>query len=263
MPKSVLGRSNKRRSEREDAGTGHLPEGCKKLLLSFEAVEGTASEVCAKAMSAWKPTISARINMSEGKEEAWDALTDMIYDPANYTKYILELTCDNPVLREVLVSQTQNTHTIDPNRPDLLFKQELRYESTACHLARIKHKDNVPFLCVLDSCEAYRVNMNHDQWDQFATRRILMSDTWTEKEFLPEMHKRYPGAPYEVMEWASFAAFDNFTVKINYKAIKTTETAGYRLDMTNWLTIPIPISILPNTNFRELYKGEPVHAWHD
>jgi hypothetical protein len=219
-------------------------------------VRDTANEVCAKAMSAWKVKPSSRINMSDGKEQAWDALADMLYEPARYPEFIMEVTADNPVLRELLASQTENTHTIDPNRPDLLFKQSLRYESAACQLARLTHKDNVPFLVVLDSCEAYRVGMNHDQWDQYCTRRLLMSNRWVEKEFMPAMHARYPGAPYDVLPWASFAAFDNFTVKVNYKALKRDGTWGYRLDMTNWLTMPIPASILPDVNLKRLYSGK-------
>ena len=240
-----------------------LQDALEEGLRLLERVEGSASEVARKAILAWNPKPAHVVNMSDedGKEAAFDKLADIIFDPKGYDQHVLEVTLNNPYLREILASQTANTHTIDPNRPALLKKQELRYEQIASIITRLKHKDNVPLMTLIDSSEAWRTGMNTDMWDSLCARRVLMSQRWMEEDFFPAMHKRYPGAPYDTMPWASFACLDNFTIKVNYKAIKREGVSGYRLDMTNWLSGAIPDSILPDTNLGELYRGKIVSVF--
>ena len=68
---------------------------------------------------------------------------------------------------------------------------------------------------------------------------------------------RWPGPGYITAPLVSACCFDNFTVQVNYNTTHGTTTQGYRLDMTNWATVHLPIEAAPNDfDVRQVLRGE-------
>eukprot|EP00965_Chrysotila_dentata_P163328 5394721-Pleurochrysis_carterae.AAC.1 len=53
---------------------------------------------------------------------------------------------------------------------------------------------------------------------------------------------------YDVLDWVSAAVFNNYTEQVNYSAAHNADSQGERLDMTDWATLYLPLSLLPHIN---------------
>ena len=221
----------------------------------FKGVKTTVSQMTEMLYAAWQPEPPVGVVNLSMDPAGWDKLAELIYSQ-DYSKHIFQVTSNNTMLERLLTAITKNTHTINPNRPGLLTKQQIRKESIAVHLLRVRHKDYVPFLVLIDSSEAFRTCMHRELWDSLCMRRLLMSHTWMERTFFPEMHARFPGCAYEKLESVSMVLFDNFTLKVNYKSLETIAGSGQRLDMTNWATVSIPKRIAPHLNSRTFFHSK-------
>ena len=84
--------------------------------------------------------------------------------------------------------------------------------------------------------------------------RLLASQNGTLgiiKEALP----RWPGPSYKTCPFVSGVCFDNFTVKVNYNTTHSAESQSYRLDMTNWATVFLPLEAAPELNVAQVLLG--------
>jgi hypothetical protein len=85
--------------------------------------------------------------------------------------------------------------------------------------------------------------------------RLLASPAWT-ANLISDALPRWPGPGYKTVPFVSAVCFDNFTVKVNYNTTHSSDTQGYRLDMTNWATIHLPMDAAPSLNIAEILLGE-------
>lgn len=93
-------------------------------------------------------------------------------------------------------------------------------------------------------------------WDREAAVRLLASQSWT-NALVADAIPRWPGPGYITAPLVSACCFDNFTVQVNYNTTHGTTTQGYRLDMTNWATVHLPIEAAPNDfDIRQVLCGE-------
>ena len=91
------------------------------------------------------------------------------------------------------------------------------------------------------SLAALRAQLPVDIWQilhQLAPG-LLMSRNWT-RTFARQAIQYRPPASYETMPRVGACMFDNYARKIQYTSQWTTDSSGYRLDMTNYCSMAVP-----------------------
>jgi hypothetical protein len=73
---------------------------------------------------------------------------------------------------------------------------------------------------------------------------VLASVTWAGK-FVNIAIQFRPPANYVALPGVAAVVFDNYTRKVNYSSMHTTELFGFRLDMTNSASVSIPKHLAP------------------
>mmetsp|Transcript_40896 Transcript_40896/g.101654 ORF Transcript_40896/g.101654 Transcript_40896/m.101654 type:complete len:207 (-) Transcript_40896:290-910(-) len=92
-------------------------------------------------------------------------------------------------------------------------------------------------------------------------RGVVMSEKWVEK-LVSHAVAADPGPEYEVMPRISCTIFDNLTIRIAYKAYTTQNSTGFRMDMTNWVKIPLPQHIAPTFSAERICAAAPLKHLH-
>ena len=73
---------------------------------------------------------------------------------------------------------------------------------------------------------------------------LLASYNWV-NDFALEAMAHRPGPAYEVLPGVGGCMFDNYTRKVIYSSLQTTDSWGFRLDMTNSASMSIPRELAP------------------
>ena len=86
-----------------------------------------------------------------------------------------------------------------------------------------------------------RTQLDLDLWQMVhgVAPGLLASHKWTDDFILFAMPFRPPPI-YETLPGVGACMFDNYTRKVLYKSQATTESSGYRLDMTNSMSMAVP-----------------------
>ena len=140
-----------------------------------------------------------------------------------------------------MVQLTQSTY-----RNVSIVKDTLWQEAMISNLARIKSQKVQSLLAARVSIEALRVQLHHGFWQlthQLAPG-ILMSRSWAE-HFAEYAYKFRPPPAYDVLPGVGCVMFDNYTRKVAYSSTHTTDSWGFRLDMTNSCSMAIPRHLAP------------------
>ena len=197
-------------------------------------------------------------DMRAGPEER-NKMIQWLWD-GDYTGCTTELLDLNPDLSEYLNESTANT-THPPSEPKaregFFRRRSTRQNFSAGLLARLRSKDLVPKHQLLLSIEAHAKGLNTFLWDMLSSVRVLLSRNWVH-DLISESMTYYPGPDYQCIDWASAVVFDNYTAQFNYDARHTSDTQGERLDMTNWASIFLPRSTLPNVDLGNLPGDTPL-----
>jgi hypothetical protein len=78
----------------------------------------------------------------------------------------------------------------------------------------------------------------HDAMSHFF-RGGLASEKWV-RDNLPKMREMRPPPVDEMLVGVTAKVFDNLTMHIDYHSFSSEGVTGTKLDMTNWITVPIP-----------------------
>ena len=73
----------------------------------------------------------------------------------------------------------------------------------------------------------------------------IMSRNWT-APLCDLAAERDPGPSYPVVQGITAAVFDNLSIQVNYSSYMTGGESGTKLEMTNWATMFLPNSAMPN-----------------
>ena len=65
--------------------------------------------------------------------------------------------------------------------------------------------------------------------------------------------------PFEVIAGVRVAVFDNLSMKVDYSSYSTQGETGHKLDMTNWLSTPVPRALAPTMGAHQICKRARVH----
>jgi len=162
----------------------------------------------------------------------------------DYEGCISEVLQCNPELSEVLLANTSNVYCPN-NWEHYTTHKDLRIGHLAGITMRCRNEHIIPCFTLLLTLEAKYKGINQHMWDMLSMVRVLASRTWVRATLLPLARMRYPGPRYEVLDCVTAAAYDNFTIQVNYQAMQTEGDDGWRMDMTNWMTIHLPNNTMP------------------
>ena len=245
MSSSGYFRKKQRGQERPAAVERKQERGLKNLLTILRSIfEPRRPEGC--------------FDMSAGPEER-RAMIDWLW-AGDYSECTSELLDLNPEMAEYIDETTANTTTppLEAVAREAFFRRrKTRQNFAAGLLARLRSKDLVPKHQLLLSIEAHAKGLNTLLWDMLASVRVLLCRTWVNK-LVSDAMEFYPGPSYECIDWSSAVVFDNYTAQFNYDARHTADTQGERLDMTNWASIFLPRSTLPNVDLGNLQGDTPL-----
>lgn len=167
-----------------------------------------------------------------------------------FKQALTSLPLANPEITSVLLSLTESNYV--PRTETQINShsrhRENQFEGLFTVLSRMRSINNIPLLTVLLSLRAYRVKASSRFKDALACffRGVLLSDEWVER-LVARALEMDPGPPYEVLQGIGACIFDNLTIRVAYKSYSTQDSTGYRLDMTNWVKMPLPKQLLPNS----------------
>ena len=152
----------------------------------------------------------------------------------------------NPELLWLLTQLTSNTKSDRAMTEDHEFRERFRFEGFMSSVCRQQNQRQIPLWTALGSVDAVRCQCTSELWDWLHLMQpgLLASLTWTEG-IIADASKFDPGCPYAAIEGVAAVIFDNYTRKCLYKSLATVESAGYRIDMTNWGKFGIPAALKP------------------
>lgn len=175
-------------------------------------------------------------------KEDFDRLINFLWT-GDYSEALASLSACNPESSKLFRLMTTNTYV--PRQDASKIHNEQRasreFEAIFTMLCRMQSQKKIPMLTVLLTLRAYKVKCHSRLADALAFffRGALMSDAWTEK-LIKRAVEFDPGPGYEVLDGVSACMFDNLTIRVGYKSYATQTSAGFRLDMTNWVRMPVP-----------------------
>ena len=194
-------------------------------------------------------------DMSDGQDEL-DAMIDWLY-AGDFSECIDELLDCNPDLLEVLECQTTNsTHHAVPIKMGLYgdSSRKLVMASLVSKVLRVRNQFKIPPLTAIITSEFHRVHVNEFVWELMCSTRDVGSRQWWTTTVLPRARLRHPGCPHETVVGVTAACLDNCTFQVAYQGLETLEEDGYRMDMTNWLTLYLHADMSPRMglNFKQI-----------
>ena len=153
----------------------------------------------------------------------------------------------NPELAELLQRLTTNDYK-DRQRecPQHAFGQSLKLEGVLSDICRWQSQKQMPLWTALNAVEARRYQCSEPLWDCFRLMHpgVLPTATWTDA-LITDARQYNPGCPYQIIAGVAAVIFDNYQRQCKYKSLATVQSAGYRLEMTNWGKFSIPLALQP------------------
>lgn len=167
-------------------------------------------------------------------------LARMVWDATIEINGEGSLTKSNPAIGQLLSVITANSYR-DRGSEQASKTAALRIESILACLARVQSQKKHTLLCTRFSLGAFRAQLPRDLWQMLHTvcPGIVASVNWTD-EFIQYAQSFRPTANYEVLPGVGACMFDNYSRKCLYSSTVTTDSSGYKLDMTNSLSMSVP-----------------------
>lgn len=174
-----------------------------------------------------------------------EALISLLWS-GEYSEALASVVVANPEASEMLTQLTSNSYV-----PKLKHREaNLRHRAHQqiglfTVMTRMRSQHDVPLLTVLLSLQAYATKVHGRFQDSLGCffRGVMLSDKWIER-LIRDGVQADPGPQYTCIEGIGATMFDNLTIKIGYKSYCTQSSGGFRCDMTNWIKMEIPRSVV-------------------
>ena len=171
------------------------------------------------------------------------------------------LVASNEALTHVLRACSANSYR-PVDEESYAASREMRLEATLCDLQRDKNQKLVPIWTAALSVKAAKEQLRSSMWLSISRmhRGALMGDLWTDS-FIEEAVAFQPPSAEPLIEVVQCTVFDNYSRRCLYKSTVSAGEGGYRLDMTNYGRLPIPLRLLPSgfdgkDVFENLYRND-------
>lgn len=135
-------------------------------------------------------------------------------------------------------------------------RKSYRLEGMLTNLHRCQSQKQMPLLTARFSIAAARCQLHGAMWRGISLLApgILASEKWTDG-FIAFARDMRPPCEYAALEGVGGVMFDNYTRKVLYSSVRTVESGGYLLNMTNSATFTIPKSLAPAFDANEQCNG--------
>jgi hypothetical protein len=172
------------------------------------------------------------------------ALIDALWAGTWVKEIANRFTHANPALRYLLELQE-----VDGDEGSTVLRAlagQSRWEAVMSALFRARSRNNVPIETAAMSIAWLYYRVPKPVWGAMTYfGRAVMSRTWAETLCDLAM-ERDPGPAYPTAVGISAAVFDNLMMKVGYSSYATGGEAGRKIEMTNWATLFMPASAMPN-----------------
>ena len=235
-----------RHSKRKPSNSG-LETDQERAGSSFLSQKGAAA--AAELQNALR-TLSRRLTLRSpslvfhmDKEEERNLLIDALWR-GDFVTTIGRFTRMNPDLVSIFENLIDDYSGATPRmRRDTLIP---RFEGTISHLVRARSQKRVPIEVAVLSITLLHYSVPHFAWQAIAQlTRAIMSWSWT-VQLCDAALLRDPGPPYTTASGMTAAVFDNFMMKIGYGSYATQESAARTFAMTNWASVFLPATAVPD-----------------
>ena len=150
----------------------------------------------------------------------------------------------NPALTALLEGQREEGQLLD-NRFTSRAGGRSRWENALTALFRARSQKIIPLETAALSIVWLYYRVPGVVWDGIGYfTRAVMSKTWAET-LADEAVDCDPGPQYAVVQQITGAVFDNFQMRVGYSSYATANSAGRKIEMTNWATAFLPASAMP------------------
>ena len=142
-----------------------------------------------------------------------------------------ELVC---ILSSCISNQSKVTATLVENKERLV-------DGVLLNIVRAQSQKKMPLVTVGLSllAEANHVTREFHDVISLFFKGALTSETWAE-EFMAKAREMRPQPTDLMLKGVVVACFDNLTMNVDYSSYVREGESGYKLDMTNWFSTPIP-----------------------
>ena len=184
-----------------------------------------------------------------------------LWTPGSLQKAIGSLAASNEALADTLHACTANTYR-RADADEYAAARAIRTETTFSALVRDRNQKQVPLWTAALSVASYKHQLKGPLWSIFSRvdRGLLMSHDWT-AAIIDEAARLRPPNAEPLIESVGFTVFDNYTRRCLYKSTVAAGQGGYRLDMTNYGRVRVPLRLLPagfdsQDVFQNLYRSD-------
>ena len=179
------------------------------------------------------------------------ALSDALY-AGNYAATMQILRDNNRELVCVLYAQMSNQ---SDETETLLAARSRMVDGILLDICRAQNILHVPVVTAALSILGEFNHVAREYHDSIAQlhRGVALSEKWV-RDFLADARKWRPEPPFERVAGVTVAVFDNLTMKVDYSSYSTQGETGHKLDMTNWLSTPVPVALAPSMDARKICK---------
>ena len=176
-------------------------------------------------------------------------LAEALYK-GNYMESMKMLREQNQGLVIVLRSQLVNT---SPSTEQSQLKEQHHIDGILLDICRAQNIHKIPVLTAATSLlgECNHLAREYQECVAVFHRGEVLSEKWV-RDFLVEARKWRPPSQVIMLDGVAVVVFDNLSMKVDYSSYSTEGATGYKLDMTNWLSTPVPKFLAPTLNARKL-----------
>ena len=170
----------------------------------------------------------------------------------NYAASSQRLRDNNTALVTTLYAQLENK---SDQTDSLQRARDRMVDGMLLDICRGQNQNMVPVLTAAMSILGEFNHIPREYHDSLAGyhRGAALSEKWI-RDFLVEAREWRPDPPFERVAGVTVAVFDNLTMKVDYSSYSTQGETGHKLDMTNWLSTPVPVALAPSMDARKICK---------
>jgi hypothetical protein len=170
----------------------------------------------------------------------------------NYSASSQRLRDNNIALVATLYAQLENK---SDQTDSLLHARDRMVDGMLLDICRGQNQNMVPVLSAAMSILGEFNHIPREYHDSLALyhRGAALSEKWV-RDFLVEARAWRPDPPFEVLLGVPVAVFDNLSMKVDYSSYSSGGETGYKLDMTTWLSTPVPRALAPTMDARQICK---------
>jgi hypothetical protein len=214
-------------------------------------------ELVAKTQSLWSPIRSSIGAYDMDKPSDRIALASDLWR-GSYFESTGSIREENPVLVDLLETLIENTSNPSEEKLQQFVEGKRRLvDGILVSIVRAQSQKKMPLLTaaigIVGMCNCVTAEY-HDAIASFS-KGLTPSEKWLEDFVKDAMELRPEPEPEEMIPGINACVFDNLQIQMDYHSYMVDGESGQLLDMTTWMSCPIPRRLAPNLDLPSLCKS--------